>query len=427
MEEYQEVEVELNYEPRGVFEDFHNRDQRWAIIVAHRRCGKTVACINDLIFRAIAENKENAQYAYLAPYYSQSKNIAWQYLQQYSEPVLAKANQSELWVELVNGARIKLYGADNPDSLRGLYLDGVVLDEYADMKPQVFEQIIRPALADVRGGALFIGTPKGRNHFYEMFQYANAKKDVDWKAFHYTSFDNPLLHKDEIEAARLSMSSFAFKQEFMAAFEAASSDLFKEEWIKFDAAEPKEGSYYIAVDLAGFEDVASQTMNKKKLLDETAIAVVKVSEAGWWVADLIHGRWDIKQTANEILKAVSKYEPNAVGIEKGSLKNAVMPYLTDLMRRYNKYFRIDEVTHGNRKKTDRVVWALQGRFEHGQILLNEGSWNNTFVDQLLNFPNTQMHDDLPDALAYIDQLAVTSYMEEENDEEWQPLDIVAGF
>ena len=138
MEEYQEVEVELAYSPREVFEDFHNRTQRWAIIVAHRRCGKTVACINDLIFRAISEGKENAQYAYLAPYYSQSKNIAWQYLQQYSEPVLAKANQSELWVELVNGARIKLFGADNPDSLRGLYLDGIVLDEYADMKPSVW-------------------------------------------------------------------------------------------------------------------------------------------------------------------------------------------------------------------------------------------------------------------------------------------------
>ena len=179
---------------------------------------------------------------------------------------------------------------------------------------------------------------------------------------------------------------------------------------------------------AGFEDVASQTMNKKKLLDETAIAVVKVSEAGWWVADLIHGRWDIKQTANEILKAVSKYEPNAVGIEKGSLKNAVMPYLTDLMRRYNKYFRIDEVTHGNRKKTDRVVWALQGRFEHGQILLNEGSWNNTFVDQLLNFPNTQMHDDLPDALAYIDQLASVSYTaNDEYDDRWEPLNAIAGY
>ena len=295
------------------------------------------------------------------------------------------------------------------------------------MKPQVFEQIIRPALADVRGGALFIGTPKGRNHFYEMFRYAGSGKDVDWKAFHYTSFDNPLLHKEEIEAARMSMSSFAFKQEFMAAFEAASSDLFKEDWIIVNGDEPKEGSFYIAVDLAGFEDVASQSMNRKKLLDETAIAVVKVNEQKWWVADIIHGRWDIKQTANEILKAVSKYEPNAVGIEKGSLKNAVMPYLTDLMRKYNKYFRIDEVTHGNKKKTDRVVWSLQGRFEHGNIELNESQWNNEFIDQLLNFPNTQMHDDLVDALAYIDQVAVVTYQSDHEDEDWEPLDAIAGY
>jgi predicted phage terminase large subunit-like protein len=297
------------------------------------------------------------------------------------------------------------------------------------MKPATWEQIIRPALADVKGGALFIGTPKGRNAFYEMYKYGQSGKDKDWTSFHFTSLDNPLIPPEEVEAARMSMSSFAFKQEFMAAFEAASSDLFKEEWVIIEEKEPKEGSYYIAIDLAGFEDVASQAMNKKKLLDETAIAVVKVTDEGnWYVKELIHGRWDIKETANEILKAVSKYEPNAVGIEKGSLKNAVMPYLTDLMRKYNKYFRIDEVTHGNRKKIDRVVWSLQGRFEHGRITLCEGLWNNEFIDQLLNFPNPQMHDDLVDALAYVDQVAVVTYADTRDFEDsWEPLDAITGY
>lgn len=416
------LQVKLHDKQLEIF----NATERFKVVAAGRRFGKSRLAAWTLIIEALKSTEKDV--FYVAPTFQQAKDILWSLLKEIGHEVIKAVHENTAVITLINGRKIYLKGSDRPDTLRGVGLAYVVIDEYADMKPQVFEQIIRPALADVRGGALFIGTPKGRNHFYEMFQYANAKKDVDWKAFHYTSFDNPLLHKDEIEAARLSMSSFAFKQEFMAAFEAASSDLFKEEWIKFDAAEPKEGSYYIAVDLAGFEDVASQTMNKKKLLDETAIAVVKVSEAGWWVADLIHGRWDIKQTANEILKAVSKYEFNAVGIEKGSLKNAVMPYLTDLMRRYNKYFRIDEVTHGNRKKTDRVVWALQGRFEHGQILLNEGSWNNTFVDQLLNFPNTQMHDDLPDALAYIDQLASVSYTaNDEYDDRWEPLNAIAGY
>jgi len=416
------LQVKLHDKQLEIF----NATERFKVVAAGRRFGKSRLAAWTLIIEALKSKDKDV--FYVAPTFQQAKDILWSLLKEIGHEVIKAAHENTAVITLINGRKIYLKGSDRPDTLRGVGLAYVVIDEYADMKPQVFEQIIRPALADVRGGALFIGTPKGRNHFYEMFKYAEVKKDPEWRAFHYTSFDNPLLHKDEIEAARLSMSSFAFKQEFLAAFEAASSDLFKEEWIKIDATEPKEGSYYIAVDLAGFEDVASQTMNKKKLLDETAVAVVKVSEAGWWVADLIHGRWDIKQTANEIIKAVSKYEPNAVGIEKGSLKNAVMPYLTDLMRRYNKYFRIDEVTHGNRKKTDRVVWALQGRFEHGQITLNEGAWNNEFIDQLLNFPNTQMHDDLPDALAYIDQVASVSYASnDEFDDRWEPLDAVAGY
>jgi phage terminase large subunit-like protein len=161
--------IKLKYRPRSVFEDFHNRKQRWSIIVAHRRCGKTVACINDLIVRALLENKKHGQYAYICPYYAQSKAVAWQYLERFAQPVLSKSNQSELWVELINGARIRLYGADNPDSLRGLYLDGAVLDEFADMKPRLFGEIIRPLLTDRQGWATFIGTPKGHNAFYDIY------------------------------------------------------------------------------------------------------------------------------------------------------------------------------------------------------------------------------------------------------------------
>ncbi len=218
-EEYLEVEHELNYSPRSVFQDFHDRTQRWAIIVAHRRCGKTVACINDLIFRAISEGKENAQYAYLAPYYSQSKNIAWQYLQQYAEPVLAKANQSELWVELINGARIKLYGADNPDTLRGLYLDGIVLDEYADMKPSVWGAVIRPLLSDRQGWATFIGTPKGHNSFYEIYQ--QAEKHDSWFTKTLRASQTKLISESELVDAAQNMSEDQYLQEFECSFEAA--------------------------------------------------------------------------------------------------------------------------------------------------------------------------------------------------------------
>lgn len=213
------LEIELEYAPREVFLDFHDREQRWAVVVAHRRCGKTVSCINDVIYRALTENKENARYAYIAPYYGQAKTIAWDYLQRYAKPVTAKANQSELWVELINGARIKLFGADNPDALRGLYLDGVILDEYADMKPSIWGAVIRPLLADRQGWATFIGTPKGHNSFWEI--YNQATKSDNWFVKTLRASQTNLLHETELKDAFHAMTEDQYMQEFECSFEAA--------------------------------------------------------------------------------------------------------------------------------------------------------------------------------------------------------------
>ena len=212
-------DIKLKYRPRSVFEDFHDRKQRWAVIVAHRRCGKTVACINDLIVKALLENKKHAQYAYIAPFYSQAKSVAWRYLERFSEPVLAKANQSELWVELINGARIRLFGADNPDALRGNFLDGVVMDEMADMKPSVWGEIIRPLLADRLGWATFIGTPKGHNAFYDI--YNEATKKPNWYVKVLRADQTMLLPQSELDDAKTTMSDNQYEQEFLCSFEAA--------------------------------------------------------------------------------------------------------------------------------------------------------------------------------------------------------------
>jgi hypothetical protein len=213
------LEVELDYCPRKVFEDFHDRKERWSVIVAHRRCGKTVLCINDLIYRALIEDKENGRYAYVAPYYAQSKTIAWDYLLQFSRPVMSKANQSELWVELMNGARIRLFGADNPDALRGLYLDGVVLDEYADMKPSIFGAVLRPLLSDRKGWATFIGTPKGHNAFWEV--YSNATQDPSWYVKVLRASQTGLLEQEELDDAAKTMTQDQYLQEFECDFESA--------------------------------------------------------------------------------------------------------------------------------------------------------------------------------------------------------------
>ena len=212
------IDVELDYKPRDVFLDFHERTERWAVVVAHRRCGKTVACILDLLHRAINEGKENAQYAYIAPFYSQAKSVAWAYIKRYAEPIMTKANESELWIELVNGAKIKLFGGDNPDAIRGNYLDGVVIDETADMKPRLWGEILRPLLSDRNGWAVFIGTPKGHNSFYEL--YKNATQDPDWYVKVLRASNTGVIPQEELLDAKKTMTDGQFRAEFECDFEA---------------------------------------------------------------------------------------------------------------------------------------------------------------------------------------------------------------
>jgi len=419
------VSTELNVELLPWQQEVFNDDTRFKIVAAGRRTGKSRLAAWMLIINAL--QTERGHVFYVAPTQGQARDIMWTTLLELGNPVITGSHINNLQVKLVNGATISLKGADRPETMRGVSLKFLVMDEYADMKPSVWETILRPALADQKGDAMFIGTPMGRNHFYELFQYAEMSGDETYQAWHFTSYDNPLLDPDEIDVAKKSMSSYAFRQEFMASFEAMGSEIFKEDWVKFSDEEPDVGDYYIAVDLACFADVESATKSKNKKLDQTAIAIVKASENGWWVADIVHGRWDIKKTAKKIFDAVNHYQPIAVGIEKGALKNAVLPYLTDLMKSQQRFFRVEELTHGNKKKTDRVVWALQGRFEHGQITLNEGDWNSAFLDELFQFPNALVHDDLVDALAYIDQLAKVSYYYDYEEDDFEILDPVAGY
>lgn len=398
---------------------------RFKVVAAGRRCGKSRMAAVSLLIEGL-KCPQGSAVLYVSPTMGQSRQIIWDLLLDLGRDVIQGSHVNNLDITLINGARIYVRGADRPDTLRGVSLTYAVLDEVADIKPEAWEQVIRASLSDKKGRALFIGTPKGRNWFYDTFKLGEDGTDPDWKSWHFTTQDNPLIDPTEIESAKKTLSSFAFKQEYMASFSNAGSDIFKEEWIKY-GVEPEHGSYFISIDLAGFEEVAKQAGNSKKRLDESAICVVKVTDDGkWFVKEIIHGRWDIRETAAKILMAMRDYRPTCVGIERGALKNAVLPYLSDLMRKNNVYSHIQDLTHGNRKKTDRVIWALQGRFEHGRIVLNsEENWDE-FIDQLLMFPASGVHDDLPDALSYMDQLAVTSYFEQDEEDDWQPIDIISG-
>jgi|TARA_B100001093_G_scaffold203620_2_gene195704 predicted phage terminase large subunit-like protein len=398
-------------------------DTRFKIVAAGRRTGKSRLAAWMLIVNALQADKGHV--FYVAPTQGQARDIMWQTLLELAHPIVSSSHINNLQIKLVNGATISLKGADRPETMRGVSLKFLVMDEYADMKPEVFEQILRPALADQKGGALFIGTPMGRNHFYDLYKYAELEDDESYQSWHFTSYDNELLDPDEIDLAKKSMSSYAFRQEFMASFEARGSEMFKEEWVKFGET-PEIGDYYISIDLAGFEDV-SKKRTKNSRLDESAIAVVKVNENGWHLENIIYGRWDLAETARKIFEAVRDYRPISVGIERGIAKQAVMSPLMDLMKQRGRFFVVEELTHGNKKKTDRIMWALQGRFENGQITLGRGEWNSKFLDQLFQFPDVLTHDDLVDAFAYTDQLAKVAYSYDFEIDDLEVLDVVTGY
>lgn len=195
------------------------KNNRFTVVVAHRRMGKTVSAINQLVHSSLLCDKENPRFAYIAPTYAQCKRIAWDYLLQYTRPLGAIANIAELRVDFM-GRRISLYGADSPDSLRGIYLDGVVLDEIGDMNPVVFSDVVRPALADRLGWAMFIGTPKGNNHFKDLRD--RADKSIDgWKLLEFKASETKLIIPTELASARNEMGEDKFRQEFECSFNAA--------------------------------------------------------------------------------------------------------------------------------------------------------------------------------------------------------------
>lgn len=214
-----EVRILIPYAPRAQFLALHNAPQRWGIAVAHRRAGKTVSCINKLIRAALECPLLEPRFAYAAPYYAQAKDVAWNYLKRFTQPIPgAQANESELRVDLPNGARIRLYGLDNYDRLRGGYLDGIVLDEYGDADPRAWQEAIRPALSDRQGWGLFIGTPKGRNHFFDLWERAGT--DDAWFRMMLRASETGILPQAELDDARKAMTEEQYAAEYECSFAA---------------------------------------------------------------------------------------------------------------------------------------------------------------------------------------------------------------
>jgi phage terminase large subunit len=212
--------IEIPYKPREHQLRVHELldGKRFAVVVAHRRFGKTVAALNHLIREAVLNEKETPRYAYIAPTYGQAKRVAWDYLVKYTTPLGGTNNISELRVDFW-GRRIQLYGSDNPDSLRGQFFDGVIIDEVGDQNPKIWTDIVRPALTDRKGWCLFIGTPKGHNHFKELRD--RAEKEEGWGLLEFKASETGVVDETELKAAKNEMGEDKYRQEFECSFDAA--------------------------------------------------------------------------------------------------------------------------------------------------------------------------------------------------------------
>jgi len=210
------MNIKIPYTPRKHQSYLHQQinKHRWSVLVCHRRFGKTVCMINHLIKSALTCNLNNPRFAYIAPTFKQAKSIAWDYMKQFTAKIPAtKFNETELRVDLPNGARITLLGAENSDGLRGIYLDGCVIDEYANIEGKLFAEIIRPALSDRKGYCVFIGTPAGmNNNFYDLYQHANGAED--WFNYKAKASQTKIVDPEELEKAREVMGEKKYMQEF---------------------------------------------------------------------------------------------------------------------------------------------------------------------------------------------------------------------
>ena len=212
--------IDLGYRPRSQFVPFHRRKQRWACIVAHRRAGKSVACIMDLIDGALRCKKTDGRFSYVGPTYTQTKATIWMYLKRFTAGIPGiEQRESDLMVILPNGAQVRLFGADNFERLRGSYSDALVVDEYADIDPRAWPEVLRPSLADRGGSAVFIGTPKGRNDFYRLHEH--AQNDPDWFSLVLKASETHLLPQSELDDIRGMLTPEAFAAEMECSFDAA--------------------------------------------------------------------------------------------------------------------------------------------------------------------------------------------------------------
>lgn len=357
----QQQVIDLGFRPRPWQAECFRRLKRFSVLVIHRRAGKTVMAVMKLIDSALRNTRPSPRYAYIAPLFNQAKDTAWLYLKTYTGKIPGtKINESETFVELQNGARIRIYGADNPDRLRGIYLDGVVMDEVADMKPEVWDEVVLPTLADRQGWALFIGTPKGVNRFSELYDKAAAMPG--WFRQLYTVYDTGALPDSEIQLARDTMPENAFRQEYLCDFAAANENTLIPLTLALDAKgrHLREDQYQHAARIIGV-DVARQGGDRTVIFKRQGLASFQ---------PIVMRSQDTMEVASRVAAEIVQWQPDGVLVDgTGGYGAGVI----DRLRQMG--FDVIEVQFGGRPADSRfankraeMYWAAKAWLEAGGSL-----------------------------------------------------------
>ena len=307
--------VTIPYHPRAAQQKIHPQleTHRFCVLVTHRQLGKTVCAVNHLLKQALQNARPHPRYFYLAPFLKQAKMIAWDYLKRYSAPLPGvSANEAELCLRLPNGARIWVCGADNPDALRGTYADGVVLDEYAQIKPDVFTEIIRPMLLSREGWAVFMGTPKGQNAFFELFnraQKAAQQEPSVWWVGVFRADESGVITPGELERLRRETPENIFRQEYLCDFTASAENIL----IPIDAVSAACARTYAPTELRFAPKIIG--VDPARFGDDRSVICLRQGLKAW--EPLVFRRIDNMALAERVARQIDAFRPDAVFVDAG--------------------------------------------------------------------------------------------------------------
>jgi hypothetical protein len=340
--------VDLQYRPHRFQAEIHAKATRFTVIVTHRRFGKTFLSCGQLVDAALRTTKQDARFGYLAPFLKQAKQTAWGYLKNFSAPVGPTILEGELSIRFPNGAMITLFGGDNPEALRGGYFDGLIIDEVADLKPDTWGSIIRPALADRKGWCFFIGTPHGLNLFHDLYQWARdgfpvgdeLVKDPEWTALMYRVDETELIDAKELASSKATQSAAQYRQEWLCDFSAASDDVL----ISIDLVSQACARTITQVDVAGAPKIIG--VDVARFGDDRSVIIKRQGLAAF--PPMILQGIDNMTLAGKVAAEINAWQPDAVFIDAGRGEGVI-----DRLRQLG--FDVIEVNFGGKPINDRYA------------------------------------------------------------------------